>query len=350
MSLLTPITIRQPSGNPPELPAVRSGTSACGQLPRTAPAQGPAAGSGSRLVSVEGAGADAVRGVGRRSAGGDRGGRRRGERDQVGRGELHLKPTPPGRDVDRREVQRRGVEHRRQPLALPERADAAADVTGGPLRQRPVGERRPLAAGRRGQRLEVQLAGRPARPRPSARRRPRSTSVLKTRAAGTPSAAPPPRRSSGRRRERRTGARCARTPRRVSSAVAGVPLPATIGRYQPAVTGVPTTDRRRPGDPGQHQARRFAAGQAQVPAQSLGVQGRAPLEDLHPPDPALTQQRPQPLQREGQHVGDLDAARVRGGRGGVGVDVGDVGSARLPPTVAANSATRWERTTAGSGS
>ena len=83
----------------------------------------------------------------------------RADPQEVGRRQPDLQAAAAGRDVDRREPEHRLVDHRRQPAALPERADAADDVAGGPLGVREFGHRGLLPAQGRGQRLEVQAAG-----------------------------------------------------------------------------------------------------------------------------------------------------------------------------------------------
>jgi hypothetical protein len=64
-----------------------------------------------------------------------------GELYEVARVELDLEPPAAAVDEDRRVLERRRVEMRRQLPALPERARAAADVAGGALRLPLVGMR-----------------------------------------------------------------------------------------------------------------------------------------------------------------------------------------------------------------
>ena len=136
---------------------------------------------------------------------------------------------------------------------------------------------------------------------------------------------------------------------------------ASYAPARPAGCGQPHHLSRRPtgrqtstvGAPATRVSTRLAAsvaGQPQVAAQLLRLQRRTALEDLHPADPALPQQGAQPLQRERQHVGDLQAAAERGRGGVVGVEVGDRRVGEGGVEAVASSATRWARTTAGSGS
>jgi acyl-CoA dehydrogenase len=77
---------------------------------------------------------------------------------QVGGRELDLEPPASGAAEHRAEVQRRGVDHHPEPLALADRGDAAGHVPGGPLGRRHLGHRGLLAAAGGGERLEVELA------------------------------------------------------------------------------------------------------------------------------------------------------------------------------------------------
>src|SRR6476646_2953184 len=67
------------------------------------------------------------------------------ERYEVLRSQLDLEAAPPRADEDRLPIERRGVDHRRQPPSLAEWADPAGDVAGRALGLLTVGHLRALA-------------------------------------------------------------------------------------------------------------------------------------------------------------------------------------------------------------
>jgi len=73
--------------------------------------------------------------------------------------QLHFQAAPPGADVDIRKVLRRFVNKGTQALLLPQWADAAEQITGGPLRRIGVGHIGFLCAGGLRQGLQVERAG-----------------------------------------------------------------------------------------------------------------------------------------------------------------------------------------------
>ena len=69
------------------------------------------------------------------------------------------RPRRPAADVDGASAVADASSDRREPPAPAERADPADDVAGGPLGRGRLGQRRPAAAERPRERLEVELAG-----------------------------------------------------------------------------------------------------------------------------------------------------------------------------------------------
>ena len=73
--------------------------------------------------------------------------------------EDYPEPAPPGADMNGFELLRRSIDEGAQALLLPQRADAAHQIAGGPLRGHGVGHFHLLRPGSLGQCLQIQRAG-----------------------------------------------------------------------------------------------------------------------------------------------------------------------------------------------